>query len=41
MAGKPHIEGSLRVSIGTREQMERFWQAYAGIEGLPSPHERS
>jgi histidinol-phosphate aminotransferase len=41
MAGKPHIEGSLRVSIGTREQMERFWQAYAAIEGLPSPHERS
>ncbi|MEB3307562.1 MAG: histidinol-phosphate transaminase [Cyanobacteriota bacterium] len=25
MAGKPLIEGSLRVSIGTLEQMERFW----------------
>ncbi|MEB3321978.1 MAG: histidinol-phosphate transaminase [Synechococcaceae cyanobacterium] len=34
MAGKPLIEGSLRVSLGTREQMARFWQAYAGIEGL-------
>ncbi|MFN4867547.1 MAG: pyridoxal phosphate-dependent aminotransferase [Cyanobium sp.] len=28
MAGKPLIEGSLRVSIGTRAQMERFWQVY-------------
>ncbi|MFM7454935.1 MAG: pyridoxal phosphate-dependent aminotransferase [Cyanobium sp.] len=28
MAGKPLIEGSLRVSIGTCAQMERFWQAY-------------
>ena len=32
MAGKPLIDGSLRVSLGTREQMERFWQAYAVIE---------
>ena len=28
MAGKALIDGSLRVSIGTCEQMERFWQAY-------------
>jgi histidinol-phosphate aminotransferase len=31
MAGKPLIEGSLRVSIGTAEQMERFWQAYRSV----------
>ena len=31
MAGKPLIEGSLRVSIGTREQMERFWLAYRSV----------
>ena len=34
MAGKPLIDGSLRVSLGTVEQMQRFWRAYAGIEGL-------
>ena len=34
MTGKPLIDGSLRVSIGTREQMQRFWAAYASIEGL-------
>ena len=34
MAGKPLIDGSLRVSIGTTEQMQRFWSAYAAIEGL-------
>lgn len=34
MAGKPLIDGSLRVSLGTREQMEQFWRAYAAIEGL-------
>ena len=28
MAGKSLIEGSLRVSIGTTEQMQRFWAAY-------------
>jgi Histidinol-phosphate/aromatic aminotransferase and cobyric acid decarboxylase len=28
MAGKPLIDGSLRVSIGTSEQMERFWRAF-------------
>jgi len=37
MAGKPLIDGSVRVSIGTREQMERFWGAYVAIEGL-CPH---
>ena len=35
MAGKPLIDGSLRVSIGTQEQMQRFWRAYAQIEALP------
>ena len=34
MSGKPLIDGSLRVSLGTTEQMQRFWQAYARIEGL-------
>jgi len=33
MHGKPLIDGSLRVSIGTREQMERFWAAYRMVEG--------
>jgi histidinol-phosphate aminotransferase len=33
MAGKPLIDGSLRVSIGTLEQMERFWGAWRAIEG--------
>jgi histidinol-phosphate aminotransferase len=28
MAAKPLIDGSLRVSIGTTEQMQRFWTAY-------------
>jgi histidinol-phosphate aminotransferase len=32
MDGKPLISGSLRVSIGTLEQMQRFWAAYAAIE---------
>jgi histidinol-phosphate aminotransferase len=32
MAGKPLIDGSLRVSIGTLPQMERFWQAYRTID---------
>lgn len=34
MAGKPLIDGSLRVSIGTTAQMRRFWSAYTAIEGL-------
>ena len=34
MAGKPLIDGSMRVSIGTRAQMERFWGAYTAIEAL-------
>jgi histidinol-phosphate aminotransferase len=37
MAGKPLIEGSLRVSIGTSEQMERFWEAYRAADISPSP----
>ncbi len=35
MAGKPLIEGSLRVSIGTSEQMERFWQACREVMAAP------
>jgi histidinol-phosphate aminotransferase len=31
MAGKPLIEGALRVSIGTTEQMQRFWAAYQAV----------
>jgi histidinol-phosphate aminotransferase len=31
MAGKPLIDGSLRVSIGTTEQMGRFWAAYQAV----------
>jgi histidinol-phosphate aminotransferase len=34
MTGKPLIDGSLRVSLGTTEQMQQFWRAYARIEGL-------
>lgn len=34
MAGKPLIDGSLRVSLGSSEQMRQFWAAYAAIEGL-------
>jgi histidinol-phosphate aminotransferase len=37
MAGKPLIDGSLRVSLGTIAQMQQFWQAYARIEGLLPP----
>jgi len=33
MAGKPLLDGCLRVSIGTLEQMERFWEAWRAIEG--------
>ena len=33
MAGKPLIDGSLRVSIGTRAQMERFWRVCSGLVG--------
>jgi histidinol-phosphate aminotransferase len=36
MTGKPLIDGSLRVSIGTGDQMRHFWNTYARIEGLPS-----
>jgi histidinol-phosphate aminotransferase len=34
MAGKPLIEGSLRVSIGTTAQMQHFWRAY--LAAIPS-----
>ncbi|MFN6337774.1 MAG: pyridoxal phosphate-dependent aminotransferase, partial [Cyanobacteriota bacterium] len=32
MAGKPLLEGSLRVSVGTLAQMERFWRAFQAIQ---------
>jgi histidinol-phosphate aminotransferase len=35
MAGKPQIDGSLRISIGTMQQMQRFWQAYQAIDSGP------
>jgi len=34
MAGKPLIDGSLRVSIGTTKQMKRFWKAFSAQQGL-------
>ena len=34
MAGKPLIDGSLRVSLGTTEQMRQFWKAYSAIEAI-------
>jgi histidinol-phosphate aminotransferase len=34
MAGKPLIDGSLRVSIGTTAQMQQFWRAFTAIEAL-------
>ncbi|MCX5930826.1 MAG: histidinol-phosphate transaminase [Cyanobacteria bacterium] len=34
MAGKPLIDGALRVSLGTREQMGLFWDAYQAIEAM-------
>ncbi|KZR62134.1 histidinol-phosphate transaminase [Prochlorococcus sp. MIT 1303] len=34
MTGKPLIDGSLRVSIGTTRQMQQFWQAFATVESL-------
>ena len=32
MAGKPQLDGSLRVSIGTQAQMQRFWECYRTLE---------
>ena len=32
MSGKPQIDGSLRVSIGTQAQMQRFWECYRQLE---------
>ena len=37
MAGKPLIDGSLRVSLGTLEQMRRFWQAWQAITASAAP----
>ena len=36
MAGKPLIDGALRVSLGTTSQMQRFMEAFRKIEGLPA-----
>ena len=35
MAGKPLIDGSLRVSLGTLEQMGRFWEAFVLCDARP------
>ena len=32
MAGKPLIDGSLRVSLGTSSQMQRFLEAFLAID---------
>jgi histidinol-phosphate aminotransferase len=32
MAGKPLIDGCLRVSIGSEAQMQQFWQAWCAID---------
>jgi histidinol-phosphate aminotransferase len=34
MAGKPLIDGSLRLSLGNRGQMQRFWEAWCRVEGI-------
>ena len=31
MAGKPQVDGSLRVSIGTLQQMQRFWKVFSFV----------
>ena len=36
MAGKPLIDGALRVSLGTTSQMQRFIEAFRRIDGLPA-----
>ncbi len=36
MKGKKLIEGSVRVTLGTRKQMEQFWTAFLEIENLSS-----
>ena len=36
MAGKPLIDGALRVSLGTTSQMQRFMEAFRRIDGLPA-----
>ncbi len=32
MKGKPLIDGALRVSIGTTDQMQQFWEAFSNID---------
>ena len=34
MKGKPLINGSIRVSIGTTAQMKRFWEAYKKADSI-------
>ena len=36
MQGKLLINGSLRVSIGTLQQMKRFWEAYKVADQINS-----
>jgi histidinol-phosphate aminotransferase len=40
MAGKPVIDGSFRLSVGTREQMQQFFAAFESIVA-PAPLRRS
>jgi len=32
MTGKSYIEGALRVSIGTTQQMSHFWKSFSSID---------
>jgi histidinol-phosphate aminotransferase len=41
MAGKPLLDGALRVSVGTLNQMQQFWAAYGSLEGLTGPLEET
>jgi histidinol-phosphate aminotransferase len=41
MAGKPLLDGALRVSVGTLSQMQQFWAAYGALEGLAAPLEET
>ncbi len=34
MEGKPLIDGSLRISIGTTTQMQQFWNAYQKVDNV-------
>ena len=34
MSSKNLIEGSVRVSIGTTNQMKQFWKVFSSLEGI-------